>query len=184
LAAAKPSVVRYYLGSAHYRSVLDYHEGVLDEAAAALGRIETFLARAEREGSGTSLSGSVLDSLPAAFIKAMDGDLAIPAALGVLHDTVRDGNSAIDSSDSSAISLAANQVRAMLAALGIDLEESGGSSSGHEHALDQLIQALISERNAARAAKDFARSDAIRDQLKAAGITLEDAADSTHWSVS
>jgi cysteinyl-tRNA synthetase len=49
--------------------------------------------------------------------------------------------------------------------------------------LDALIQGLIAERNAARAAKDFARSDAIRDQLKAAGVSIEDAADGTHWSV-
>lgn len=184
LAAAKPSVVRYYLGSAHYRSVLDYHEGVLDEAAAALGRIETFLARAERAGASAALTGAIIDSLPTAFIEAMDEDLAIPAALGVLHDTVREGNTAIDAGNASEVSKSANAVRAMLAALGIEPSASAAASSTHETALDQLIQGLIAERNAARAAKDFARSDAIRDQLKAAGITLEDAADSTHWSVS
>ncbi len=184
LAAAKPSVVRYYLGSAHYRSVLDYHEGVLDEAAAALGRIETFLARAERAGASAALTGAIIDSLPAAFIRAMDEDLAIPAALGVLHDTVRDGNSAIDAGNASEVSKSANAVRAMLAALGIEPSAAAATGSTHETALDQLIQGLIAERNAARAAKDFARSDAIRDQLKAAGITLEDGADSTHWSVS
>ncbi len=184
LASAKPSVVRYYLGSAHYRSVLDYHEGVLEEAAVALGRIETFLARAERAGAAAALKVAIIDALPAAFIKAMDEDLAIPAALGVLHDTVRDGNTAIDAGNASEVSKSADAVRAMLAALGIEPSASAAAGSTHETALDQLIQGLIAERNAARAAKDFARSDAIRDQLKAAGITLEDAADSTHWSVS
>ncbi len=183
LALARPAAVRYYLGSAHYRSVLDYHEGVLDEATAALGRIETFLARADRAGAKIAIGNSLLAAVPAAFIAAMDADLAVPTALAVLHDTVRDGNSAIDLANLSDVSAAATSVRAMLAVLGIDLDMAEAPTSGNEQALDQLIQGLISERNAARAAKDFARSDAIRDQLKAAGITLEDAAESTYWSV-
>jgi cysteinyl-tRNA synthetase len=184
LAAAEPAVVRYYLGSAHYRSVLDYHEGVLDEAATAFGRIQNFLARANRSGTAETFDGSTLEALPAAFIAAMDDDLAIPVALGVLHDTVREGNAALDAGDAAAVRKAVIGVQAMLEVLGLESDSENSAGSAHTQALGSLIHELIAERNAARAAKDFARSDAIRDQLKAAGIAIEDAADGTHWSVS
>jgi cysteinyl-tRNA synthetase len=188
LAAARPIVVRYYLGSAHYRSVLDYHEGVLDEAESAMSRIETFIEKAIRRLGKTPILGAaeLRSSLPAAFVQAMDEDLAMPAALAAVHDEVRAGNSAIDSANDAALASSLNSVLAMTSVLGInplDWEANGSNSSGTDKALDNLIQALIAERNAARADKDFARSDAIRNQLQAAGITLEDSADGTHWSV-
>jgi cysteinyl-tRNA synthetase len=116
----------------------------------------------------------------------MDDDLAMPTALAALHDEVRAGNSAIDSADDSALEASLAAVLAMTTVLGInplDWASSATGSAGNEQALDHLIQGLIAERNAARANKDFAKSDAIRNQLQAAGITLEDAADGTHWSV-
>jgi cysteinyl-tRNA synthetase len=185
LAAARPIVVRYYLGSAHYRSVLDYHEGVLDEAEAAVSRIETFVEKAIRRiGSVPVLSvAQALEALPAAFAKAMDEDLAMPAALAALHDEVRAGNSAIDASDDVALASSLKAVLAMTSVLGINPLDWADGAAGNDQILDNLIQALIEERKAARANKDFARSDAIRNQLQAAGITLEDAADGTHWSV-
>jgi cysteinyl-tRNA synthetase len=188
LAAARPIVVRYYLGSAHYRSVLDYHEGVLDEAESAMSRIETFIEKATRRLRKTPVldAASQRTALPAAFVQAMDEDLAMPAALAALHDEVRSGNSAIDSGDDSKLSSSLDAVLAMTSVLGInplEWEANVSYSSGTHQALDNLIQALIAERNAARADKDFAKSDAIRNQLQAAGITLEDAADGTHWSV-
>ena len=188
LASARPIVVRYYLGSAHYRSVLDYHEGVLDEAESAMSRIETFIEKAIRRlGAAPDLSpAAVRAALPAAFANAMDEDLAMPAALAALHDEVRAGNAALDSGDDAAVAASLASVLAMTTVLGINPLEwaaSTATSSGTEQALDHLIQGLIAERNAARANKDFAKSDAIRNQLQAAGITLEDAADGTHWSV-
>jgi cysteinyl-tRNA synthetase len=188
LAAARPIVVRYYLGSAHYRSVLDYHEGVLEEAESAMSRIETFIEKATRRLGGAPVLSptAVRASLPKAFVTAMDEDLAMPAALAALHDEVRTGNSAIDSADDAALANSLNSVLAMTTVLGInplDWAASTSAAAGAEKALDNLIQALIEERNAARADKDFARSDAIRNQLQAAGITLEDSADGTQWSV-
>jgi cysteinyl-tRNA synthetase len=186
LAAARPIVVRYYLGSAHYRSVLDYHEGVLDEAESAMTRIETFVEKAIRRiGSTPSFSlNDVRAAMPTAFSSAMDDDLAMPAALAALHDEVRAGNSSLDSGDDAATATSLSAVLAMTSVLGINpLEWSTSGSNATDSALDALIQALISERNEARSNKDFARSDAIRNQLQAAGITLEDAADGTHWSV-
>ena len=195
LAAGRGIAVRYYLGSAHYRSVLDYHEGVLDEAESAISRIETFIDRASRRLAdikfNTQLPADLLPVLPADFVSAMDDDLAIPAALGALHETVRSGNSSLDSEDLEATAKALVGVQAMAEVLGINPTAWAASShsgktggAAKDDALEALVVSLIAERDAARAAKDFARSDAIRDQLKAAGIVLEDAADGTHWSVS
>jgi cysteinyl-tRNA synthetase len=189
LAAARPIVVRYYLGSAHYRSVLDYHEGVLDEAESAVSRIETFIEKAVRRlgvapAIDTALSGTDgFASLPSAFIKAMDEDLAMPAALAALHDEVRAGNSALDAGDEASVTAALRSVLAMTSVLGINPLDWEAAGSANEDAMSKLMASLIAERNQARANKDFARSDAIRNQLQAAGITLEDAADGTHWSV-
>ncbi|MFM6939050.1 MAG: DALR domain-containing protein [Rhodoluna sp.] len=113
----------------------------------------------------------------------MDDDLAMPAALAALHDAVRAGNSAIDASDAASTELHLRAVLAMTSVLGINPLEWENGAAGNDQVLDSLIQGLIEERNSARANKDFARSDAIRNQLQAAGITLEDAADGTHWSV-
>ena len=192
LAAGRGIAVRYYLGSAHYRSVLDYHEGVLDEAESAISRIETFIDRANRRLADTKfavsseLPSDLVSVLPAEFIKAMDDDLAIPAALGALHETVRAGNSSLDAEDLAATAKALLEVLAMTEVLGINPQAWSAASpnAAKDEALEALVISLIAERDAARAAKDFARSDAIRDQLKAAGIVLEDAADGTHWSVS
>jgi cysteinyl-tRNA synthetase len=185
LAEARPIVVRYYLGSAHYRSVLDYHEGVLDEAESAVSRIETFVEKAIRRlGSTRAVVGAeVLAALPIAFVKAMDEDLAIPAALAALHDEVRAGNSAMDALDDAGAAQALRAVLAMTSVLGINPLDWADETSGNDQVLENLVQALIADRNAARANKDFAQSDAIRNQLQAAGISLEDAADGTHWSV-
>lgn len=200
LASGRGIAVRYYLGSAHYRSVLDYHEGVLDEAESAISRIETFIDRATRKLAGTKyavavssvkLSADLLSVLPAEFVAAMDDDLAIPAAIGALHEGVRAGNSSLDSEDLEATSKTLIAVNAMTEVLGINpatwaAASHSGKTGGaaKDEALEALVISLIAERDAARAAKDFARSDAIRDQLKAAGIVLEDTADETHWSVS
>ena len=185
LEAARPIVVRYYLGSAHYRSVLDYHEGVLDEAESAMSRIETFIEKAIRRLGVDSKKAAAakFDVLPADFVKAMDDDLAIPAALAALHEQVRIGNSAFDAANDALLGDALEAVLGMTSVLGINPLEWSSADSGNDEVLENLVQALIADRNSARADKDFARSDAIRNQLLAAGITLEDAADGTHWSV-
>ena len=192
LAAGRPLAVRFYLGSAHYRSVLDYHEGVLAEAEAALARIEGFLERAARRLNDTQFAPSVpkfgpdlLAVLPADFIAAMDDDLSIPAALAALYEAIRAGNTALEREDLAEVASALSAVRGMVEVLGINPEAPQWASqgSGEGRALDALMTSLIEQRKAARAAKDFARADEIRDALQKAGIKLEDAADSTHWSL-
>ncbi len=181
LAAQRPIVVRYFLGSAHYRSTLELHETALTEAASAFERIEGFLSRATRAGFTASTT------VPVAFADAMDDDLGVPTALAVLHDTVRAGNTALDSGDAAAVSKAAGEVRVMLDALGLNPESSewadgSATSDAARGALDTLIASLLEARAAARANKDFATSDRIRDDLAAAGITIEDTPDGAHWS--
>ena len=182
-AGARPIVVRYYLGSAHYRSVLDFHDGVLEEAAAAMGRIEGFVTRALAAAGERSADVS---KVPAAFADAMNDDLALPQALAVLHDTVRAGNAALDAGETAAATTALEQVLAMTEVLGINptaAEWQQTGKAGTEQALAVLVDSLLAERLEARNSKDFARSDAIRDRFKAAGITLEDGASGTNWSV-
>lgn len=190
LSGANALALRYYLGSAHYRSVLDYNEGVLEEAEAAIDRISTFLKRAIRRLESTKYFEQLdlsKPSFPAKFREAMDDDLNIPAALGVLHETVRAGNASLDEEQLQEASEAFAQVLAMVQVLDINPLDNfwvqSGSAGEALEALDGIVGSLIEQRNQARANQDFETSDRIRDQLKAVGVILEDSADSTNWSL-
>ncbi|ANP73745.1 cysteinyl-tRNA synthetase [Cryobacterium arcticum] len=182
---ARPIVVRYYLGAAHYRSTLDFHEGSLAEAEAALERIESFLDRADRRLADTRFAGSGVEIVPDAFAEAMDDDLAVPQALGVLHDTVRAGNAALDAEDLHAAATARGQVLAMSEVLGINPLSPGWAVATDEPAmvaLTALVERLLDDRETARQSRDYAAADRIRDELVAAGITIEDTPSGAHWS--
>ncbi|MCF8549815.1 MAG: cysteine--tRNA ligase [Pontimonas sp.] len=173
-------IVRYALASAHYRSELDLHDGFLDEATAAFSRIEGFLSRARQEG--LDVEGTVV---PSAFAAAMDEDLSVPAALAVVHETVRAGNNALDSGDRALAGSAASEVRAMVRVLGIDPldpEWARGSSRG-DGALASLVESVIELRWHAKAEKNFELSDALRDVLDRAGIDVNDGASGSTWSI-
>ena len=177
LQMARPLVVRYYLGSAHYRSVLDYRPSSLQEAATAIERVETFLAATQ----------DVLKpgrEVPEAFAEAMDDDVNIPRALAVLHEQTRAGNAALAAGEDA--SEAANAVMAMAEVLGLAqlMSFNAEGTSGAEHeALDALIQAVLAERADARAQKDWAKADAMRDLLASAGVQVKDGANGSSWSV-
>jgi cysteinyl-tRNA synthetase len=181
--------LRYYLGSAHYRSVLDYNEGVLDEAEAALERIGSFLARAARAltEKGLAKTDTLKPAFPEKFSQAMNDDLNIPAALAVLHESVREGNASLDNALMDQVARNYAEVLAMVDVLNINpiakFWQGSGSSAAAMNALDGLVRSLIEQRNLARDSKDFETSDRIRDQLKAVGVVLEDSAGSTHWSL-
>jgi cysteinyl-tRNA synthetase len=182
--------IRYYLGSAHYRSVLDYNEGVIQEAEAAIERIASFLQRAGRKLAeskffeGTTWAAS---SLPKKFIEAMNDDLNMPTALAVLHESVRSGNTALDSESFEEAAEAYFAVLGIVNVLNINpldaIWQTQGSASEALSALDVLVRSMIEQRKTARENKDFETSDRIRDQLKTAGILLEDEAGSTNWSL-
>ncbi|UWX97573.1 cysteine--tRNA ligase [Arthrobacter zhaoxinii] len=178
LEQASPRVVRYYLGQAHYRSVLDYRPTSLQEAASAVERIDGFITKAAAKADAAPAA------VPDAFAAAMDDDLNVPQALAVLHDTVRAGNTALAAGDGAAVERALGEVRAMTSVLGLDDTADAAAAAGPaDAALESLVQDRLAERKAARAAKDWARADAIRDALAAAGITVEDGADGVTWSV-
>ena len=184
LGRAEPIVVRYFLGAAHYRSTIDYSDGSLAEAEAALDRIRGFLDRADRVLTGDARAGARI--VPEAFSRAMDDDLAVPQALAVLHDTVRAGNAALDAGDGGALADAAGAVHAMAGVLGLDPtspEWAAGGEDASSGVLDGLLDGMLAERDAARAAKDWAAADAVRDRLQAAGVSIEDTADGARWSL-
>ena len=177
LEMARPLVVRDYLGSAHYRSVLDYRPSSLQEAATAIERVEAFLAATQdllKPGR----------EVPEAFAEAMDDDVNIPRALAVLHEQTRAGNAALAAGEDA--SEAANAVMAMAEVLGLAqlMSFNAEGTSGAEHeALDALIQAVLAERADARAQKDWAKADAMRDLLASAGVQVKDGANGSSWSV-
>jgi len=185
LEQARAIVVRYYLGAAHYRSTIDYHEGSLAEAESALERIESFLDRADRRLADTRFAGSGVEIVPDEFAEAMDDDLAVPQALGVLHETVRAGNAALDAEDLHAAAAARGQVLAMSEVLGINPLSPGWSVATDEPAmiaLTALVERLLDDREIARQTRAYAAADRIRDELVAAGITIEDTPSGAHWS--
>jgi cysteinyl-tRNA synthetase len=174
--------LRWYLGGAHYRSMLEYSPEALQEAAVNFRRIENFLSRA------TELVGKQpTPRINAEFTAAMNDDLAVPAALATISENLRLGNQAITDNDIAAISKNADEIRGALEVLGCDpFDAAFASSSGSDltEALDGVIKLALAERASARERKDFAASDAIRDGLAALGITIEDTAQGPRWSIS
>ena len=174
--------LRWYLGSAHYRSMLEYSEAALDESATAFRRIEAFLHR----------SVEIIGALPtpvisSAFADAMNDDLAVPTALASISESLRTGNTAITDGNKALIAQSANEIRGALEVLGCDPFDAAFAQSGGEDltgALDGVIQLALTQRAAARERKDFAASDQIRDGLSALGITIEDSAQGPRWSIS
>ena len=174
--------LRWYLGGAHYRSMLEYSPEALKEAATNFRRIENFLNRA------TELTGKQpTPRINAEFTSAMNDDLAVPAALATISENLRLGNQAITDNDTAAISKNADEIRGALEILGCDPFDPAFASSGGSdltEALDGVIKLALAERASARERKDFAASDAIRDGLAALGITIEDTAQGPRWSIS
>ncbi|GEP36400.1 cysteine--tRNA ligase [Nocardioides psychrotolerans] len=169
--------LRFYLLMAHYRSHVEFSFEALDEAAVGLRRIENFLDRAAVTESG---------SLSQDFVDAMNDDLGTPAAIAVLYDAVREGNRLLASGDDA--STQAGEVLAMLDVLGLHPHDPAWGGRGGDDvkltaAVDALVSGLLEQRARARADKDFARADAIRDQIKSAGIEIEDTPSGARWTL-
>ncbi len=187
LADHPAAALRLALASVHYRSMLEYTDSTIEDATATWERLAGFVTRAgERIGQPDAAAVAVAE-LPAAFVEAMDDDLAVPRALVTLHETVTAGNAALAAGDDAATSVALLATRAMLDVLGLDPEaepwRSGASDGGAYRALDALVRSEIEARAVARDAKDWAAADAIRDRLASAGIALEDGSDGVRWTL-
>ena len=172
--------LRWYLGSAHYRSMLEFSFEALEESSVNFRRIEGFLQRAKE-----ILKKEIEPSISAQFTAAMNNDLAVPQALADISELVRIGNTAITENDLTALAKSASEVRGALEILGCDPFDPifADSSNSKSEILDGLVSLALEQRNAARARKDFAASDAIRDSLTALGITIEDTPTGSRWTV-
>lgn len=173
--------LRWYLSSAHYRSMLEFSFEALDEAAVAFRRIENFLYRA-REALATTPEIVISDELS----DALDDDLAVPQVLAQISEWLKLGNNGLSSLDKAQVAEYSSYIRAALSILGTDPFDpaySSPSSADLSGAVDGLISLLLEQRSAARARKDFAAADQIRDQISAMGISIEDRADGVRWSI-
>jgi cysteinyl-tRNA synthetase len=180
----RPVELRYYLVSAHYRSMLEYADQSVKEAGASYRRVEGFLDRAaEAAGRDAITIGARL----AAFDEAMDDDFAVPQALAVLHETVRAGNSGLAAGDIANAVESASATRGMLAVLGLDpWSDPWASTKRNDNSasvINALVHVVIEQRQEARARKDFAAADAIRDGLTEIGIVLEDTPSGSRWTM-
>ena len=183
LESVRPQELRYYLGSAHYRSMLEYSYEALQEAASAYRSVEAFVTRTA-ERAGDVPVGTWTD----AFAEALDDDLAVPRALAEIHRLRREGNTALAAGDLPAAVDAASSVRAMAAVLGVDPLDphwrGPGTDTSAEHAaLGALVADDLDRRAAAKAAKDWATADRIRDRLADAGVQITDTPDGPEWSI-
>ena len=180
----RPIELRYYLVAAHYRSNIEFSEEAMAEAGAGFRRIEGFLERA------IEVTGPVEPSIACAeFVEAMDDDLGVPAAVAALHNVVREGNNLLAAGDSAALRGCVGSVRAMLGVLGLDpfaepwASRAGGEGDRLRTVVDGLVQVLLDQRAAARAARDYETADAIRDRLTELGVAVEDTPSGARWTI-
>jgi cysteinyl-tRNA synthetase len=173
--------LRWYLGSAHYRSMLEFSFEALEEAAVNFRRIEGFLKR-----SSEVLGKKAEPVISSSFADAMNDDLAVPTALAGISESLRQGNTALTANDKKGIETSASEIRGALSILGCDPFDAAFAqgASADQSVLDGLVALALDQRAATRKRKDFASADAIRDQIAALGVILEDTPQGTRWSLS
>ena len=174
-----PRALRYALLAVHYRSGLDYSDDSLAAAAAALTRLDTLVLALEsyhEDGPGDAELDGALRASRDAFTAALDDDLNISVALAAVFDLARDLNRRIE-----ARSLSSDDARRALDALRDVDRVLGVLEDAVEDGLDPDLQALLDERAAARAARDWTASDRLRDELADRGVAVEDTRDGQRW---
>ena len=178
-AGHEPLAIRYFLmANAHYRSKLRLSEEALHAAGEQARRLRDFANRVQRlvpvEVDDAELCRHV-DGTAERYREALDDDLNLPQGLGAVFDLVREANAAMDEG------AVGEEGRQQLLALIEVVDTHLDVMTAEEPGLEQEVERLIAEREAARKARDFKRSDAIRDELKAKGIALEDSKDGVRW---
>lgn len=179
-----PEVIRLFMLSAHYRSPLNFSRELMEAAKNALERLYHFktmlshMAEAVPDGKPSAEESVWADNLPkyrADFEQAMEDDINTADALAVIYELVRDANTYLQAGTRTKKTVEA--VRALFdtltGVLGIVVKESGG--------LEEEVESLIEKRQEARARKDWAEADRIRDELKEKGIVLEDTPQGIRW---
>ncbi|MBQ2698552.1 MAG: cysteine--tRNA ligase [Firmicutes bacterium] len=184
LAKFPGDVVRYYLLATHYRSPIDFSDDKLHAAAKSLERIRNsqrlLKEYAARAAAGDATITALCDGARAAFIEAMDDDFNTALAISEIFNFCRELNSAIaaETLTKADVELATALFGEFDAVLGMINEPEEEKQDGREEALLQLI---IKIRGEARAAKNWAVADAIRDGLKEIGIAIEDTPNGARW---
>ena len=180
----RPIELRYYLAGAHYRSMLEFSDDMVRDAGQGFQRIEGFISRA-MERIGLDAVNVDENARAQAFDDAMDDDINTPQALAVIHGVVRDGNAALAAGDVGSARSALVSVVAMLDALGLNPAQWRDTESDERltEAVDGLVRVALEQRQSARERKDYAAADAIRDQLTAMGIAIEDTPEGPRWSL-
>ena len=196
-------VLRLALGTVHHRSTVEFSDETLADAAGLWERLSGAVLRAREEtgGGGTSPVDAAVETvraraLPAEYTAAMDEDLNLAGAMAVVHATLKRLNTVLAArvSERDAVVDAALDLRSQLDVMGLDpLAEPwrsrvlgtgpAGADGAAADALDHLVTALLDQRAEARAARDWARADALRDELTAAGVVVEDSAAGARWHV-
>jgi cysteinyl-tRNA synthetase len=175
-------VMRMLVLAGSYRAPLIFNDETQDTAEKNIERLKAALRPASPSASGFSADASSAlaaqaDSTKHAFTDAMDDDFNTPLALAALYELVKAINTARDNgANDEQLKPAQSMLRELTNVLGLRLQEKQGSSDA-----EAQVIALIAERNEARKQKQWARSDEIRDQLKAMGVTIEDSKDGTKW---
>ncbi len=182
----RPIELRYYLAGSHYRSMLEFSDDAVIDAGQGFRRIEGFIERA-METLGVSEVVPALSSCPQTFVDAMNDDFSVPQALAVIHETVRAGNAALADADNATVQSSLAATVSMLDVLGINPLAApwsiAASTQDQRGVIDSLVQVVLDQRADARARKDFAAADAIRDGLQSIGISIEDTAAGVRWSL-
>ncbi len=188
-----PETVRFFLLSSHYRSQVNFSDVALDEAHNSLSRLYQALKIAEQQkGKTIAVDSSMVAAAYASeagqdFITAMNDDFNSSAAISVLFGLARDINKAVKSNDIDSAWQTAGQLKALAQVLNIlqlpvaQFLQAIIGDKAKASISDAEIDKLIIERQNAKADKNFARADAIREQLKEAGIELEDSSAGTTW---
>ncbi|WP_424108403.1 cysteine--tRNA ligase [Psychrobacter coccoides] len=188
-----PETVRFFLLSSHYRSQVNFSDSALDESHNSLSRLYNALKLAEQQkGQVLTVNNELINKAYSSiagqdFIKAMNDDFNSSTAISVLFGLARDINKAVKAEEVDTAWQLAQQLKALAQVLNILQQPvqqflqavTGGEQEGG--LTDADIDALIIERSDAKAGKNFARADEIRDQLKEAGIELEDSRAGTTW---
>lgn len=176
LAHYDAETVRYFLLSGHYRSQLNYSEDNLKQARAALERIYTALKDLD-----LSVTAAPAEEYVERFKAAMDDDFNTPEAYSVLFEMVREINrlKGVDMAAASALGVSLKQLAAVLGIVS-STPEAFFKGEGSDDEVAE-IEALIAERNRARAEKDWPAADVARDRLNELGVVLEDGPQGTSW---